>query len=162
MRLIRLLRASVGPFETWAIWKLTILANQSRMVRPSRRISGGIAFLVDHRNLVGSACSADDDRSQHAPVGLAGVEQGSDPVVLEVAEPKADPFDALDQVVEGFGRTVRDVGDMEVDDLGEPVPNGAAQPADLRRHRLFGGPSESGGVCLLSGRRSIRARASWA
>src|SRR5271170_8073224 len=72
------------------------------------------------RNLAGSATSPDDDRAQHTPVRLAGVEQRSDPVVLEVAEPEADPFDALDQVVERFGRTVRDPGQVEVGDLFEP------------------------------------------
>jgi hypothetical protein len=51
--------------------------------------------------LAGSCVSPpDDDRTEHTPVGLAGVEQGTDPVVLEVAEAEADPFDPLDQVVE--------------------------------------------------------------
>jgi len=49
------------------------------------------------RILTGSGASSDDDRAQHAPVRLAGVEQGPDPVVLEVAEPEADPLDPLDQ-----------------------------------------------------------------
>ena len=31
--------------------------------------------------------SSDDDRAQHAPVRPGGVEQGPDPVVLEVPEP---------------------------------------------------------------------------
>jgi len=66
------------------------------------------------RNLAGSATSPDDDRAEHSPVRLAGVEQRSDPVVLEVTEPEADPFDALDQVVERFGRTVGHPGQVEV------------------------------------------------
>ena len=59
-----------------------------------------------HRILAGSACSANDDRAEHPPVRLAGVEQGPDPVVLEVAEAEADALDPFDQVVEGFGGTV--------------------------------------------------------
>src|SRR5271170_2965567 len=86
------------------------------------------------RNLAGSATSPDDDRTQHAPVRLAGVEQRSDPVVLEVAEPEADPFDALDQVVEGLGRAVGDPGQVEVGDLVEPGPESAPESLDLGRH----------------------------
>ena len=78
-------------------------------------------IMTDHRILVGSACSPDDDRSQHPPVWFAGVEQGPDPVVLEVAEPEADPLDPLDQVVECLGRAVGDPGQVEVADLVEPV-----------------------------------------
>jgi hypothetical protein len=61
---------------------------------------GGFRGLPVLRNLEGSATSPDDDRAQHAPVRLAGVEQSSDPVLLEVAEAEANAFDALDQVVE--------------------------------------------------------------
>src|ERR1700722_7717764 len=84
----------------------------------------------------GAATSLDDDRTEHTPVRLAGVEQRTDPVVLEVAEPEADPLDALDQVVERFGRTVRDPGQVEVGDLVEPGPDGASEPLDLGRHDL--------------------------
>jgi hypothetical protein len=51
----------------------------------------------------GSCTSADDDRARDPPVGPAGVEQRSDPVVLEVAESEADACNALDQVVEPLG-----------------------------------------------------------
>ena len=43
----------------------------------------------------GSACSPDDDRPQHAPVGLAGIGQSSHSLVLEVAEAQDNAFDIL-------------------------------------------------------------------
>src|ERR1700722_1783092 len=82
----------------------------------------------------GSACSANDDRTEDPPVRFAGVEQGSDPVVLEVAEAEADALDPLDQVVERFGRPVAHAGQMEVGDLVEPVLDGAPEALDLRWH----------------------------
>src|ERR1700722_2092727 len=85
----------------------------------------------------GSACSANDDRAEAPPVRFAGVEQDSDPVVLEVAEAEADALDPLDQVVERFGRTVAHAGQMEGGDLVEPVPNRAPEALDLRWHGLL-------------------------
>jgi hypothetical protein len=63
------------------------VAGSNPVFRSILQVRGG--FPV-HRILAGSACSANDDRAEDAPVGLAGVEQGSDAVVLEVAEPEAD------------------------------------------------------------------------
>ena len=79
--------------------------HQPKLVKPSaetdlERISPANTV---HRILAGSACSANDDRTEDPPVRFAGVEQGSDPVVLEVAEAEADALDPLDQVVERFG-----------------------------------------------------------
>ncbi len=45
-------------------------------------------------------CSLDDDGAEDPPVGLAGVEQCSDAVVLEVCEAVADAFDPFDPVVQ--------------------------------------------------------------
>lgn len=42
------------------------------------------------------------NRREQVPIGLACVEECSDPVVGEV-EPERCPLDAFDQVVEGFG-----------------------------------------------------------
>jgi hypothetical protein len=89
------------------------------------------------RILAGSRTSPDDDRSQYPSVGFAGVEQDPDPVVLEVAEPEADPVDALDQVVERLGGAVGDPGQVEVGDPVEPGPDGASELLDFgRRHGL--------------------------
>ena len=46
--------------------------------------------LVPPRPLV-ALVAADE----HAPVGLAGVQQGADAVVLEIAKPETDLFDAI-------------------------------------------------------------------
>ena len=73
------------------------------------------------RILKGSRPSSDDDRAQDSPVRLAGVEQGSDPVVLEVAKSETDALDALDQVVEGLSWSVGHPGVVVIDDLVEPV-----------------------------------------
>ena len=54
----------------------------------------------------GQPPSSDDDRGQYPPVRLAGVEQDSDPVVLEIAEAEPDSLDAFDQVVESLGGSV--------------------------------------------------------
>jgi hypothetical protein len=48
----------------------------------------------------GLSRSLNDDRTQDTPVWLAGVEEGSDPVVPEIAKAEADPLDSFDQVVE--------------------------------------------------------------
>jgi hypothetical protein len=69
-----------------------------------------------HRISAGCA-SSDHDRAEHSPVRFASVEQGSDAVVLEVAEPKANPFDPLDQVVDRFGGSVGDTSEVEVAEL---------------------------------------------
>ena len=82
----------------------------------------------------GSPTSLDDDRTEHTPVRLPGVEQGSYAVVLEVAEPEVDPLDALDQVVERFGWSVGHPGQVEVGDLVEPGLESASEPLDLGRH----------------------------
>ncbi len=68
---------------------------------------------------------------EERPVGFAGVEQGSDPVVGEVGESEGDAFDAFDQVVGGLGGCVGDSGGVPVGDLVSPVPDGASQPVDL-------------------------------
>ena len=47
--------------------------------------------------------SAGCDGGELVPVGFSGVEQDADAVVGEATEPEPDPFDALDQVVDGFG-----------------------------------------------------------
>ena len=39
---------------------------------------------------------------EECPVGFAGVEQGSDSVVVEVGEPEGGAFDAFDQVVGAY------------------------------------------------------------
>ena len=55
-----------------------------------------------------------------------------------MATHNADPFDALDQVVEGFGRTVGNPGRVAVvAQLVESGPNGASELLDLRRHGAF-------------------------
>ena len=94
----------------------------------------------------GSPTSPDDDRTEHAPVRLAGVERRPDPVVLEVAEPEADPLDALDQVVEGFGRTVGEPGQVEVGDLVEPGLESSSEP---RKRRFRASKSGVSGPCAL-------------
>ena len=75
-------------------------------------------------------------RSSPAPASLVFPRRAApDPVVLEVAEPETDPLDALDQVVDRFGRSVAHAGDVEVADLLEPGLDGASQLLDLGRHR---------------------------
>jgi len=59
------------------------------------------------------------------------VEQDSDPVVREAAEPEPDALDPLDQVVRSFGRPVADPGAMPVRDLGAPPADRAAELTDL-------------------------------
>ena len=49
-------------------------------------------------------------------------------------EPERDSFDAFDEVVDGFGRPVGDVGVVPGDDLVSPTFDGASEAADLERH----------------------------
>ena len=61
------------------------------------------------------------DRCQEAPVGFPGVEQRSDPVVIEAGEPERHPLDAFDPIVDGFDRAVRCSCSVPIDDRGEPT-----------------------------------------
>ena len=61
---------------------------------------------------------------EQCPVRFAGVEQGSDAVVVEVGEPEGGAFDAFDQVVGCFGGGVGDSGGVPVGDLGSPGGDG--------------------------------------
>ena len=73
--------------------------------------------------------SARSDGGEQVPVGASGVEQGSDPVVGEVAEPKRGALDPLDEVVDGLGGPVRDTGSLPRGDLVGPADDGAAELA---------------------------------
>ena len=79
---------------------------------------------------------------EQCPVRFAGVEQGSDAVVVEVGEPERGAFDAFDEVVGCFGGGVGDSGGVPVGDLGSPGGDGAPEPVDLFGH---GGFLEVGG-----------------
>src|SRR5580698_1461639 len=68
---------------------------------------------------------------------FAGVEQGPDAVILEVAAAESDPLDALDQVVERLCWSVALPGQMEVGDLGETLANRLSELLDLGRHLAF-------------------------
>ena len=72
----------------------------------------------------GSRC----DGGEEIPVGSAGVEQGSDPVVAEAGEPEGDALDHLDQVVGSFGGAVGEVGAVPRCDLVAPFGDRAAEP----------------------------------
>ena len=79
---------------------------------------------------------------------FAGVEQGSDSVVVEVGEPEGGAFDAFGQVVGCFGGGVGDSGGVPVGDLGSPGGDGAPEPVDLFGHARFlevGGELGDGG-----------------
>ena len=69
-------------------------------------------------------------------VGLSGVEQGADFVVVEVSSLEGGAFDAFDQVVSGFGGAVGDPGGVPGRYLVPPVADGAAQAVD------FGGQAQ--------------------
>ena len=71
------------------------------------------------------------DGGEEVPVGFAGVEEGSDSVVGEVAEPEGCSFDAFDEVVERFGGSVGHAGDVPVGDLGGPSGDGSSELVDL-------------------------------
>ena len=86
--------------------------------------------------------SSDRDRSEHSPVGLSGVEQDSDAVVLEVPKAESNPLDALDQVVDGLRWGIGDSLQMVVADLVEPPFEGPPQALDLPWHCLRGRPSD--------------------
>ncbi len=66
---------------------------------------------------------------EEGPVGFPGVQQGSDPVVVEVGEPERGAFD---ESVGCFGGCVGDPGFVPVRDLGSPAPQGPAQLRQLR------------------------------
>ena len=63
--------------------------------------------------------------------GFAGVEECSDPVVVEVSESKGGAFDAFDEVVDCLGGAVSDPRFVPVRDLCMPTPQGAAQLRQL-------------------------------
>jgi hypothetical protein len=70
----------------------------------------------------------------------------------KLRNPKPMRLIRWDQVVERFARAVGDPGHVQVDDLGEPLPDGALKPLDLGGH----GASEAmglelfeDGVCLV-------------
>ena len=69
---------------------------------------------------MGSSTSSDHDRTEGPPVRSAGVEQGPDPVVVEVADAEADPFDGVDRVVERRGGSVGHLGQVVVADVVGP------------------------------------------
>jgi hypothetical protein len=58
--------------------------------------------------------------------------------VRELAEPEADAFDPLDQVVDGFGQSVRHERFVPREDLFAPTSRCAAQRPDLGWHRGVG------------------------
>ena len=72
------------------------------------------------------------DGVEELPVGFPGVEECSDPVVVESSEPEGNPFDAFDQVVDCFGGSVGNPSVVPVGDLVMPTPQGAAQLGQLR------------------------------
>src|SRR6476620_1543523 len=78
------------------------------------------------------------DDVEEVPVGSAGVEQGADAVVAEAAHPERHSLHALDEVVEGLGRPVGDVGTVPGHDLIAPPLDGAAEPAHLEGHLAVG------------------------
>ena len=61
---------------------------------------------------------------EERPVGFAGIEQGSDAVVVEVGESEGGAFDAFDEVVGCLGGCVGDSGGVPVGDLGSPGGDG--------------------------------------
>ena len=61
------------------------------------------------------------DGGEWFPVGLAGIEQRSDSVVAEAAEPECGALHALDQIVGGFGWRVGDMGLVPGCDLVFPT-----------------------------------------
>ena len=67
-------------------------------------------------------------------MGLAGVEECSDPVIAEVSKSEADAFD---EVIEGLGGSVGDPCEVVVADLVEPGANGASELLDLGGMAFF-------------------------
>ena len=92
------------------------------------------AWQEKSRHYVALRISGGSEGVEEGPVGFAGVEQGSDPVVVEVGESEGDAFDAFDQIVGGLGGCVGDSGGVPVGDLVSPVRDGASQPVDLGGH----------------------------
>ncbi len=74
------------------------------------------------------------DRGESVPVGPSGVEQDSEPVVAEAAEPEPGALDGLDQVVHRFGRAVGDLGAVPRNDLGAPTPQGPPELSEFGGH----------------------------
>ena len=75
---------------------------------------------------------------EEVPVGSACVEQGAEAVVAEPAHPERHPLDPLDQVVDGFGGPVGDVGAVPGHDLVAPPLDRAPEAAHLEGHVGFG------------------------
>jgi acyl-CoA reductase-like NAD-dependent aldehyde dehydrogenase len=73
------------------------------------------------------------DRIGHSEVGLAGIEQGSYSEVLEISETESDTFDAFNEVVHAFGRSVGDTVLMPGDNGVEPVAKHAREPSHFER-----------------------------
>jgi hypothetical protein len=83
----------------------------------------------------------------------AAVQQEAEPVVGEIAEPKADPLDPLDEQVHRIGRTVADSASGEVrQQLGFPGRDGAPEPFEFRH---AGGGA---GMVKVCSRRRARSR----
>lgn len=58
--------------------------------------------------------------------------------MLEIPHPECHALDPLDEVVDGFGGSVRDVGSVPGDDLVAPAGDRAAKAADLVGHLAVG------------------------
>lgn len=58
--------------------------------------------------------------------------------MAELAELEADPLDALDEVIGGLGRSVRDVGGVPRNELGSPAMQNLSERADPEWHRHIG------------------------
>ena len=67
---------------------------------------------------------------------MPGVEQRPDPVVAEPSKPERDPFDPLDEVVDGFGGSVGDVASVPGHDLVFPPQQGPAERVHFRGTRV--------------------------
>ena len=65
------------------------------------------------------------------PVGFAGVEEYSYPVVVEGAEAEADSFDLFYEVVDRFCGSVRDGRFVPVGDFFKPTGEGASEGLDF-------------------------------
>jgi hypothetical protein len=59
------------------------------------------------------------------------VEEGADPVVVELEEPESDPLESVDQIVARFGGPVGDPCLVPGDDLVEPAFQGLAEGVDF-------------------------------
>jgi hypothetical protein len=91
----------------------TVLAGSPAHGSPTS-FTAGIRFF-------GSSDFSRVGRWRVVQVGSARVELGTDPEVAEPGEPERHPLDALDQVVDRFGRSVGDVSAVPGDDLVLPA-----------------------------------------